>query len=77
MTLAKAALKGTDYYQLAQVARFIPEWTGTRNCMKHFLGIKVDNHDYPKKSITEVLMYIMVIIRSNARLLYGIAFLDF
>jgi len=56
MTLAKAALKGNDYCQLAQVARFIPEWAGIRNCFKHFLGIKVDNHDYKKKSNTEVLI---------------------
>ncbi len=49
MTLARAALKGTDYYQLA-TARYIPEWAGTTNCIKHFLGIKVDNHDYIKKN---------------------------
>ncbi len=45
MTLAKAALKGNDYCQLAQVARYIPEWAGIRKCIKHFLFIKVDNHD--------------------------------
>jgi len=35
---------------------------------------KVDNHDYKKKSITELLIYI---IESNAQLVYGTAFLDF